>query len=336
MTLAMFYCLRLTLAAVLLSCGAGTNPPFTGGGDTQTGMEGVHDPAIAKQGSTYYVFATGRAQTGHLPIRCSADLNYWTECSHVFADIPAWVKTDITGVDTLWAPDVSFFSGKYHVYYAGSTFGSNRSVIGLATSPTLDPASPDYAWTDEGKVVESFSSDDWNAIDPNISFDAQGNIWLAWGSFWGGIKMRRIDTATGKLSVDDTNLYSLAARPRDPPVDGSIEAPFVFQHGAFYYLFASFDFCCRGANSTYNVRVGRSAEIAGPYVDKNGTPMLDGGGTLLLEGNQSWRGPGGQSALHDASGDLLVYHAYSATTGKPSLRISTIRWVGDWPEVSGP
>jgi arabinan endo-1,5-alpha-L-arabinosidase len=327
---------RFIFAAALVACGAGTNPSSPAGDETPTGAQGVHDPSMAKQGSTYYVFSTGRALTGHLPIRCSTDLQNWSECSRVFSEIPAWIKQEIPDVETLWAPDISFFSGKYHVYYSASTFGKNRSIIGLATSPTLDPQSPDYAWKDEGKVVESFPVDDWNAIDPNLVMDGQGRAWLAWGSFWSGIKMRRIDPATGKLSTDDANLYSLAARPRDPPINGSVEAPFVFQHGAFYYLFVSFDFCCRGAESTYNVRVGRSAEPNGPFVDKNGVAMLDGGGTLLLQGNQTWRGPGGQSVVRVDGADLLVYHAYSATTGKPSLKISTIRWVADWPEVSGP
>ena len=105
------------------------------------------------------------------------------------------------------------------------------------------------------------------------------------------IKMRRIDPATGKLSTTDTQMYSLSSRPREQPIGGSVEAPFIIRHGKYWYLFVSFDRCCRGARSTYNVVVGRSKSVTGPYVDKDGTPMTDGGGTLVIEATTpNWRG----------------------------------------------
>ncbi len=286
-------CLRLIGVAILVACGSAPIRTGAGGGVTSTGAEGVHDPSMVKQGSTYYTLATGRAQTGHLPIRCSSDLIRWSECGRVFNEIPKWIRDEIPEVETLWAPDVAYFSGKYYVYYSASTFGKNRSIIGLATSPTLDSGSPDYGWVDEGKIIESFPVDDWNAIDPNLVTDDKGQAWLAWGSFWSGIKMRQLDPTTGKLSSEEMTLYSLASRPRESPISGSVEAPFVIRQGNFYYLFVSFDFCCRGAESSYNIRVGRSADITGPYLDRNGVSMLGGGGTLLLQGGGNWRGPGG-------------------------------------------
>src|SRR5207244_9147689 len=109
-----------------------------------------------------------------------------------------------------------------------------------------------------GLVIESVTTDNYNCIDPNFVLDADGAGWLAFGSFWSGIKMRRLDNATGKLSTDDTTLYSLAQRSIN---SGAIEAPFIIRKGDFYYLFVSFDFCCQGRNSTYHVMVGRSETV---------------------------------------------------------------------------
>ena len=89
-----------------------------------------------------------------------------------------------------------------------------------------------------------------------------------------------------------------------------------------------------GANySTYKILVGRSKEIRGPYKDRDGKPMMEGGGTLMLEGSPEWRGPGGQSVLLDSAADLLVFHAYNGTTGKAALQISTMVWKNGWPRA---
>jgi len=308
----------------------------------------THDPSIAKDGATYYVFATGKAREGgQFPVRCSEDLEQWRMCGHVFDAIPDWVQQRSPGTKELWAPDISFEHGEYRLYYAYSLFGVNTSGIGLATNKTLDAKSPNYKWVDHGLVLESKASDDFNAIDPNYIEDAQHHAWLSFGSFWGGIKMRALDPGTGMLSTTDTKLYSLAARakpehpapqkfdpehPTLPPDWQAIEAPFIVAHGGFYYLFVSFDLCCRGTRSTYHTMVGRSTSVTGPYVDKTGTLMTQGGGALLLGPNKRWLGPGGESVLHQGDGtDLIVFHAYDATTGRPALQISDLVWRDGWP-----
>lgn len=301
----------------------------------------VHDPVIIREGDTFYVFSTGGGRrTGIIPIRCSKDLHNWTLCGRVFDKLPEWVSKEIPGARGAWAPDISYYNGKYHLYYSVSTFGKNDSAIGLVTNQTLDPNNPNYKWVDQGLVIRSYEGkDDWNAIDANLVIKDKRNVWLSWGSFWGGIKMRRVDPKTRKLSTKDTTLYSLASRPRTgphqtPPTEGAIEAPFIIHHDGYWYLFVSFDFCCRGAKSTYNVVVGRSRRITGPYVDRTGQAMLEGGGTVVIEATTSnWRGPGHQAVLQDPSGDYLVFHAYHGQTGRSELKISTMVWEEGWPRV---
>jgi len=317
-------------------------------GDT----EYVHDPSIIRDGDTWYVFSTanGPDRDGELPVRCSTDLHAWKKCGSVFPAVPEWIKNESPKTKELWAPDISYFNGEFHLYYAFSVFGKNTSGIALLTNKTLDPRSPDFHWQDHGLVLRSRLGDNYNAIDPNLVQDGKGGYWLAFGSFWGGIKMRRIDPATGKLSNQDTTLYSLARRkrPADPPPNSpglpgnwqAIEAPFIVHHGDYFYLFASFDLCCRGTKSTYKTMVGRSKQVTGPYVDANGTAMLDGGATPVLLGNSHWFGPGGESirmgnnhGLGDEH-DIIVFHAYDAKTGDAYLHLSTIDWSGGWPHVA--
>ncbi|MDH7598024.1 MAG: family 43 glycosylhydrolase [Sedimentisphaerales bacterium] len=305
----------------------------------------VHDPVMIKHGQRYYLFCTGRNRRGLgvIPIRCSDDMINWRSLGYVFDQLPDWARQEIPGNrGDAWAPDISFFSGKYHLYYSVSTFGRNDSAIGLATNLTLDPNDPAYKWVDEGLVIRSHEGkDDWNAIDPQLVIEDNDRIWLCWGSFWGGIKMCRIDPKTGKPPSEDTTLYSLAARPRSgpdqtPPQQGAIEAPFIIRRNGWWYLFASFDFCCRGARSTYYVVVGRSKQVTGPYVDRNGRPMLEGGGTTVIEATTpNWRGPGHQAIFREGDRDYLVFHAYEGQTGRPELKISTMVWDEEgWPRVA--
>src|SRR6185503_10432622 len=161
-------------------------------------------------------------------IRCSKDLINWRLCGDVFAHLPEWAVKDVPGVRGLWAPDVSYFNGRYHLYYSVSTFGSNRSSIGLATNETLDPARDKYRWVDQGKVIGSNVSDDWNAIDPDVVLDEQDQPWLAFGSFWGGIKLRKLDPSTGQLSLEiKLSTPSPAVRePQNCPARSKLQTSF--------------------------------------------------------------------------------------------------------------
>jgi arabinan endo-1,5-alpha-L-arabinosidase len=287
---------------------------------------------IHAAGGRWYLFVTG----GTLGVRSSTDLMTWNNAGSLFSSIPAWVNTALGQTITdLWAPDVSYFNGQYHVYYAGSVFGSNHSVIGLATTTALNPMAPFSTWTDQGLVIESNApgqNDNWNAIDPNLTFDQAGNPWLVFGSFWSGIKLRRIDITTGKLSTADTNLYSLAARPS---AGGAIEAASIVTHNGYYYLFVSFDLCCKGVNSTYRTMVGRATSITGPYTDNMGQPMLQGNAVQLLATSGRYIGPGGGTAFRDGACYYYVYHYYDGmANGAPLLEMRPIDWtVDDWPTL---
>jgi arabinan endo-1,5-alpha-L-arabinosidase len=299
----------------------------------------IHDPCIIADGDTYYLFCTtpGRDGPAQIPWYRSKDLSSWARGGHVFPETPAWASSQIAGTKGCWAPDISFSGGQYFLYNACSTFGSNHSVIGLATNPTLDPLDPGYHWEDRGLVLESQTHDDFNAIDPNRIIDRDGHNWLAFGSFWTGLKILPLDPVTGKPPQGAAR-RDLARRPDKPD---AIEGVFIISRDGHYYLFASFDFCCRAAQSTYYTVVGRAKSVLGPYVDRSGKPMMQGGGTIILAAGPDearWRGPGHIAVLADGATDYIVYHAYDAeNNGRPTLRIAPMSWTNDgWPIANLP
>lgn len=293
----------------------------------------VHDPCIIRQGDTYHLFCTGHLGRGAgvLPWRTSPDLVHWSDNGSVFDALPDWAEREVPGTSGIWAPDISHRDGRYHLYYALSTFGKNRSAIGLASTPTLDRRDPQFGWRDDGVVIRSQPGDDYNAIDPNLAVDTDGRPWLAFGSFWSGIKLVALDPAICK-PAPDADLTSLVRRPTTPD---AVEAPFIIRRGGYFYLFAAFDFCCRGADSSYYTVVGRSDRIDGPYRDSAGRAMLEGGGTIVLRASpgQRFAGPGHPAILHDGDRFLIVYHAYDTQAhGTPTLRIQPLGWTSDgWP-----
>jgi len=318
-------------------------PPVPAGAEVPRGdILPVHDPVLIREGDTWHVFSTGLGEgaQGLIAHRTSRDLTNWTKGAAPFDRLPDWAGTAISGATNMWAPDISFVNGRYRLYYSVSTFGSNRSAIGLATSATLDPAAPGYGWRDEGQVVMSTPADDFNAIDPAFLADADGRQWLALGSFWTGLKLFELNPATGKLLRPDARPRALARRPVPAGAPSIVEAPFLFAHGGWYWLLASYDYCCKGVNSTYYTVIARSKTVTGPYLGKDGSSMLAGGGTILLRADlqekQRFRGPGHAGHFRDADGtDTIVYHAYDREKrGAPVLRIATLRWGTDgWPSV---
>ena len=326
----------------------------------------THDPVIAKDGDTYYLFYTGPG----ILVKSSTDMVSWKQETPVFSKAPDWVSDVVPKFGGhMWAPDIFNHNGMFYLYYSVSAFGRNTSAIGCATSKTLDPNSPDFGWTDHGIVVQSVPGRDlWNAIDPNVVLDEDGTPWMTFGSFWTGIKLVKLnDDLTSPVTGPGEEWYSLASRNRDFAVDdrdagdsanpeldydalytneqiqrnhnmenGAIEAPFLFRKNGMWYLFASWDRCCRGVNSTYKIIVGRSKDIRGPYLAKDGTRLVRGGGTIISSGDPGeWAATGHPAAYTFNGTDYLVFHAYDRKDhGKAKLRIREMTWQDGWPTLA--
>ncbi len=298
----------------------------------------IHDPVMAREGDTYYLFSTGPGIT----LYSSKDMNSWRLRGRIFPGNPAWAKSVAPSFNGhIWAPDIVQHGGKYYLYYSVSAFGKNTSAIGVTINKTLDPDSPDYKWDDQGIVLQSVPSRDlWNAIDPAVIVDGDGTPWMSFGSFWSGLKLVKLDPSLTALA-EPQEWRSIARRERSVLVadtqagPAEIEAPFIFRKGEYYYLFVSWDKCCRGKDSTYKMVVGRAKEITGPYLDRSGRDMAMGGGSLLLAGDQDWAGVGHNSAYTFDGKDYLVFHAYeNADNGLQKLKIAEITWdENNWPVI---
>ena len=301
-----------------------------------TGDTAVHDPAIATSRGWYYVYSTGPG----IPIRRSKDLIHWEVQGSVFpANAPTWATQLVPGTEFPWAPDLSFFNGRWHLYYTVSTFGAKRSVIGLATNTTLDPSDPGYRWNDTGPVLDSREladasgiPTDYVALDPNVIRDRSGTAHLVFGSFYGGLKSLRLNPVNGRPVLP---LLPVPLATNVQEYTG-VEAAYMVARRGWYYLFASYDYCCRGTDSTYNVRVGRSRSVNGPFVDDLGIPMLAGGGRYVLTSRGNMRGPGHNSVLRRGDRFDIVFHWYDAANGgAPTLGILPLRWTADgWPTTA--
>jgi arabinan endo-1,5-alpha-L-arabinosidase len=305
--------MRAALAALLALCLAAPVAAVEPQGDT-----GAHDPTLLIQGERWFVFTTGK---GLQRLESTDQGKTWRRLAPVFSHAPAWWLDAVPEQRSLdiWAPKVFQHAGRTWVLYSISTFGKNRSAIGLASSDAPDGSE----WRDDGLVVQSVATDDFNAIDPDLFVDRDGKLWMSYGSFWGGLRLTELDAKTLKPVGESTFI----ARRK-----GGIEAPTLVRRGDWVYLFASYDLCCKGAESTYNIRVGRARSVTGPYLDRDGKGLMDGGATPLLAATGTrWKGPGHQ----DVVGDWMMHHAYDTERGgKPHLRIAKLSWPADgWPVI---
>lgn len=287
----------------------------------------VHDPStIVKYKEEYWLFYTGRL----VPSWHSKDLTTWERGPAAFAAPPGWVASAVPANRNgdFWAPDIIQVNGRFYLYYSVSTFGKNTSAIGLATNATLDPSDPNYKWIDAGIVIQSNDKSDYNCIDPAALLDEQGRLFLAFGSFWSGIRMIELDPKTGLRKDPESTVFKLA-------YNESIEAAYIYYHQGYYYLFVNWEKCCQGSRSTYNIRVGRSKEPTGPYLDKSGKDLAEKGGTLLLETDGDFVGPGHAGIIQVGDKYYMSMHFYDrARNGVSELGIKPVKWDADgWPRI---
>jgi beta-xylosidase len=287
----------------------------------------AHDPStLALCDGEYWMFYTGRGiGSWH-----SKNLQQWDAGPRVFEESPAWVAQAVpeNRNANFWAPDIIKVGGRYLLYYSVSSFGKRTSAIALATNATLNPRDPSFRWRDEGIVIRSGTADNFNAIDPALFHDDDGKLWMVFGSFWSGIKLMELDPATGKRVGADSPLHALAH-------SRAIEAAFLHRRDGHYYLFVNHGWCCRGINSTYHIRVGRSDKITGPYLDREGRALLAGGGTVALESEGPFIGPGHAGIIAVGDTEWFSCHFYDATQrGRPTFALRPLTWdAGGWPVV---
>lgn len=286
----------------------------------------VHDPVLAEDGGVFYLYNTGV----NIPCFSSRDLVHWRAEPPVFPTPPEWALRSVPGYEGhTWAPDVIYHNGNYHLFYSCSSFGKNTSAIGHAVREVLDPADTAHVWRDTGPVVRSAEGENnYNAIDPAVLVDDSGVPWMTFGSFWGGIQLIRL---TDDLAAQDTTFVMRTIASRGG--GNAIEAPFLFKHDGYYYLFVSFDLCCRGLKSNYNVVVGRSERVEGPYFDRIGRRMTEGGGTAVVSSDPDFVAIGHSAAYMFGGKDYFVAHGYSRNeNGASKLVLRELGWDdAGWP-----
>lgn len=304
----------------------------------KNGKKGVHDPTIIRSDKDYYLYSTDTTQpkTSGVPIRHSKDLITWDFVQPALEGVPSAAKkwANATG---LWAPEVIKIGTEYRMYYSASTFGSTTSFIGLAIAS--HPLGP---WEDRGEVIKT-SADiaTHNAIDANICCDREGQQWMVYGSFFGGIYIARLDEKTGKLSNQG---FGKRIALRSQSVEGAIEGPFIYYNPTtdYFYLFVSYD----SLSDFYNIRVARSASIDGPYLDFQGNELTDVKldpdtvGTKILGGYQFKQeeplyAPGHNSIFSDSltGRDYLVHHVrHQQYSEEFSVQVRPLFWLENgWP-----
>src|SRR5688572_31459984 len=284
----------------------------------------VHDPStIIFHGGRYYTYGTG---TG-LPILSSEDGWTWKRAGTLMSAVPggkAGAEVLAKGGNNTWAPDVIQVGDQFFVYYSAP--GTQpKSAIGLLVCPTLSPDAANYKCEDRGPVVWSDGIEDSNAIDPGVLIDPDGKLWLVYGSYFGYIRLVELDTKTGLRRFPDRKPVNVAINS---------EAAILIHRDGWYYLLVTHGSCCQGANSTYNIRMGRSRKVSGPYLDNMGVDMLEGGGKLFAGSRGRHVGPGHFGLLDLGQGVQKFSLHYEADLDRGGISVLDIRpllWRDGWP-----
>ena len=271
------------------------------------GQIGIHDPStVVRCDGKYYTYGTGG--------------------SSLISD-DGWIWKRGTALPRRGlAPDVIHIGNRYYVYIAANIGAQPKAAINMIWNKTLDPDSPGYKWEEGGVVASSDGVEDSNAIDPGVFLDPNdGRLWLVYGSYFGYIRLVQLDPKTGKrLNPND--------KPRDLAIN--CEASDMIYHDGWYYLLATHGSCCRGADSGYNIRMGRARKVTGPFLDNDGVDMIQGGGKLFLGSGGRVVGPGHFGLLDLGDGVQKFSTHYEADLDRGGASVLDIRpllWKDGWP-----
>ena len=277
--------------------------------DAQTGAPYIHDPStIAECDGKYYTFGTGG---GGL---ISDDGWSW----HGGAERSGGGA----------APDVLKIGDRYLCIYGatgGGLGGGHNGRILTMWNKTLDPKSPDFKWTKAVEVCSSDGMEDQDAIDPSLLLDpTTDRLWVSYGTYFGTIRLIELDPKTGFRMKGN--------KEKDIAID--CEATDLIYRDGWYYLLGTHGTCCDGVNSTYNIVVGRSRNVEGPYVDNVGRDMFHGGGRMVIAAGDRKTGPGhfGRTVI-DEGVEIMSCH-YEADfdrSGRSVLGIRPLLWKNGWP-----
>ncbi|KAB5578186.1 glycoside hydrolase, family 43 [Coniochaeta sp. 2T2.1] len=290
----------------------------------------AHDPALIRRSSdgVYFRFNTG----DEIGIWKATSLTGpWVYQGKV---LPNGSSINLAGNTDCWAPDVNLIGNTYVLYYAVSTFGSQNSAIGYATSPTMEAGS----WTDHGSTgISSSPGKAYNAIDPNL-IQAGSSYYMNFGSFWADIYQAPMNAAA---TAPSSSSYQIAYNSSG---SHAVEGAFMYYRSGYYYLFFSSGTCCGydtskpSTGNEYRIHVCRSTNVNGPFVDKTGKSCTAGGGTVVLESHSYVYGPGGQGVVADSNyGTILYYHYANTKIGLADSNYqfgwNVVSWSSGWPSV---
>jgi arabinan endo-1,5-alpha-L-arabinosidase len=225
------------------------------------------------------------------------------------------------------APDAMKIGDRYLVVYGatgGGLGGGHNGKILTMWNKTLDPKSPDFKFSEAVVVASSDGVEDCDAIDPSLCMGSDGRLWVTYGTYFGFIQLVELDPQTGKR-VEGNQPVNIAI---------DCEATDLIYRDGWYYLLGTHGTCCDGANSTYNIRVGRSKKVTGPFVDNMGMDMLKGGGKLVVAANGRYVGPGHFGLIDLGDGVQKFSCHYEADldrSGRSILDIRALLWKDGWP-----
>ncbi|SIO08452.1 arabinan endo-1,5-alpha-L-arabinosidase [Fibrobacter sp. UWB11] len=296
-----------------------------------------HDPSMVRFEDGYALMSTNN----NLQLWTSEDAYTWQNHKSTVSKIPQWAYTYAPTTEGIWAPDIYYMNGEYRVYYCVSVFGKRTSAIGYQSTKSIMPGTTGYGWTDHGHVFHTVASDKYNAIDADVVRDTEGIYWMAFGSFGLGIQLIKLDAKTGYQASDDKTVYNIARRTSKAS-NGAEEGPSLIEHGGQYFLFTAWDICCQQGNdiekTTYKTAYGRADKVTGPYKDRAGYDMANGGGTILMERYGRYVGPGGGEAFQDLNRVRFVHHYYDLNGDKFNhIHIRDVVFTEDnWAEMGQP